>query len=238
MSQFESEQQIPEWVSGHASDGSPSDDAHLAILPLPYVDAQYADGHLLGMALAFPRNISLRERGKVLGRLLNDPITGEDRPVSLRLGDLGEVTLRVETRSAAPIFLRSETWTVASRSRLWATATPIVLDRYPKTNRDERSKWLEEVASIIDAACVRIGLPSPSDIAINHNAFMRGVPKARPQGGGFPAYPDKNGKGTRFMVHACIAFTEPVRGPVILGAGRYLGYGLCKPFDQRRTDRE
>ncbi len=237
LSQFGCEDEIPEWVSGHAPDGSPSESAHLAILPLPYVDAPYADGHLLGMALAFPRSVPLPERGKLLGRLLHDPLTGEDRPVVLRLGKLGEVTLRPETRSAAPIALRSETWTVATPSRLWATATPIVLDRYPKAKRDMRGRWLEEVSDIVTAACARIGLPKPNDIAINHNAFLRGVPRARPQGGGFPAYPDKNGTGARYMVHACISFTEPVQGPVILGAGRYFGYGLCKPFETRGTDR-
>jgi CRISPR-associated protein Csb2 len=48
----------------------------------------------------------------------------------------------------------------------------------------------------------------------------------------FPGY--KTGTGTpRACVHAQIEFAEPVRGPVLVGAGRYLGYGLCLPRELR-----
>jgi CRISPR-associated protein Csb2 len=30
--------------------------------------------------------------------------------------------------------------------------------------------------------------------------------------------------------HAVIRFAEPVDGPVILGAGRFTGLGLCRPL--------
>ena len=44
----------------------------------------------------------------------------------------------------------------------------------------------------------------------------------------FPGY--QTGNGTpRACVHAEIEFAEPVRGPVLVGAGRYFGYGLCLP---------
>jgi CRISPR-associated protein Csb2 len=32
------------------------------------------------------------------------------------------------------------------------------------------------------------------------------------------------------MTHALLAFGQDVSGPVLLGAGRFLGYGLCKPY--------
>jgi CRISPR-associated protein Csb2 len=34
-------------------------------------------------------------------------------------------------------------------------------------------------------------------------------------------------------VHAVIQFGAPVEGPLVLGAGRYLGYGLCLPLDRK-----
>lgn len=235
LSQFDSEEGTPQWISGHNPDGTPSLETHLAILPLPYVDAKHADGHLLGLGIAMPRTVSVQQRGKGLSRLLTDQSTGEEIPIHLRLGKLGEVTLRVEKRSIAPIALQPETWSRASR--LWATATPIVLDRFPKTHRDNRAEWNEEVREIIALACNRMGLPKPLDVAISHNAFMPGVPKAHPRGGGFPTFPNRSGSGERFMVHAMIEFDEAVEGPVLLGAGRYLGYGLCKPFKPEETRR-
>ena len=42
----------PEWISGHQEDGAPSQYPHLAFFPLPYVAAEYADGHILGLGIA------------------------------------------------------------------------------------------------------------------------------------------------------------------------------------------
>jgi CRISPR-associated protein Csb2 len=40
---------------------------------------------------------------------------------------------------------------------------------------------------------------------------------------------------TRQLTHALLQFNEPVRGPVILGAGRFGGLGLCRALDQERA---
>jgi hypothetical protein len=40
----------------------------------------------------------------------------------------------------------------------------------------------------------------------------------------------KSGKGLqRVCVHAEARFVDPVAGPVLLGAGRYVGVGACAP---------
>ena len=33
-------------------------------------------------------------------------------------------------------------------------------------------------------------------------------------------------------VHAAVEFDRPVRGPVLIGAGRYAGYGFCRPTSE------
>jgi CRISPR-associated protein Csb2 len=33
-------------------------------------------------------------------------------------------------------------------------------------------------------------------------------------------------------LHVWLRFDCPVAGPVILGAGRFMGYGLCKPIER------
>ena len=30
------------------------------------------------------------------------------------------------------------------------------------------------------------------------------------------------------MAHAILVFDEPMRGPVLIGAGRFRGYGVCR----------
>ena len=53
---------VPEWVSGHTDDGNPSQEPHIAFLPLAFVGREHADGHLLGFALAVPKGIEQRGR--------------------------------------------------------------------------------------------------------------------------------------------------------------------------------
>jgi CRISPR-associated protein Csb2 len=45
----------------------------------------------------------------------------------------------------------------------------------------------------------------------------------------YAPWPSQPGKTRRARVHADIRFAEVVRGPVVLGAGRHLGLGLCLP---------
>ena len=68
---------LPAWFTGHSAPGVPSTGGHMAILPLAYVGAEHADGHIMGLALAFPRSVSDAERAACLrGRLFGT--AGED----------------------------------------------------------------------------------------------------------------------------------------------------------------
>ena len=139
-----------------------------------------------------------------------------------------EIKLAREQRLSPPRTLLAQTWT--KRCQVWESVTPIVLDRFPKTDRlKEREQWNAEVAGIISKSCENIGLPKPSAVHVHHNAFLKGVPKARPKGGGFPPMPIRDGKASRFQIHARIEFDAFVEGPVVLGAGRFNGYGFCRP---------
>jgi len=219
----------PEWVSGHQPGGLPSQDAHLALLPMAFVGHPHADGHLLGVALAFPKAVPPRQRGAALRKLLYDD-AGRSKPVELKLGALGTWSLVRETRESPPLALQSQTWTGPSRS--WATVTPIVLDRHPKADyAKERQRWFEEVAQIIAESCRRQGLPEPVEVDVGKTCWHRGVPRAIPGKGGFALMPVKPGQPERQQVHARLRFDQDVEGPLLLGAGRYRGYGLCKPFD-------
>ncbi len=219
----------PEWFSGHRSSGEFSELPHLALLPLPYVGSEYADGHVMGLALAFPRAVSPEERAKQLKRILYDE-RGLEKELILKLGKLGEWSLLREERSSPPLSLRTETWT--GESTVWASVTPVVLDRHPKhdpANPKERQAWRNEVADSIRESCARIGLPAPLVIDVDKTSWHRGSPRSYPGPGGMPWIASKTGTA-RQQVHVLLQFDQPVQGPVLLGAGRYRGYGLCKPL--------
>ncbi len=245
--------QSPEWLSGHRPDGTPTDKPHVAFVPLPFVEPSrsdgrptFADGHLLGLAIVFPRDVPDRERAIALRSIFERSDEDEDWIVRLQLHHFQRlthpenpnvtITLVREQRLNPPRALRASTWTESCT--VWETVTPIVLDRFPKRDRvAERQAWTEEVAGVIAASCENIGLPQPGAIHIHHNAFLEGVPKSRPERSGFPAMPTREGKPSRFQIHARIEFDVPVVGPVILGAGRFVGYGFCRPNHQRCKQR-
>ena len=228
----------PEWLGGHRADGKPALKAHVAVVPLSFVGTTHSDGHLLGLGLAFPRDVPMRTRAIELKRIFERLPSG-DQVLTLNLhqfrrltkdaGNL-EIELVREQRLSPPRTLVAHTWT--NRCRVWESVTPIVLDRFPKKDRlKEREQWNAEVSAIIAKSCENIGLPQPSAVHVHYNAFVsgKGVPKAKPKGGGFPPMPIRDGKASRFQIHARIEFSSFVEGPVILGAGRFNGYGFCRP---------
>ncbi len=238
----------PAWLGGHDADGTPAQQPHAAFIPLPFVGVDHADGHIMGLALALPRTVSLQERGRLLGPLLLGD-DGEPCDVDLKLGNLGVWTLRLEERVIPPRSLQNRSWTGPSTT--WASATPVVLDRFPKSSRvEDRLAWEEEVRATVAQSCVRGGLPLPADIDIDTTSWHLGAPRAYAKtrllrgrtargestrlGDGFPPMPARTGKPSRPQIHVYLRFDRLVRGPVLLGAGRFLGYGLCKPITQAR----
>lgn len=220
----------PEWFTGHSAPGLPSTGGHMAILPLAFVGAEHADGHVLGLAVAFPRAIPAAQRAACLRGRLFGP-SGEDLQPELQMGSIGTWTVRREERSLPPLALRSATW--CEPSPVWASVTPVVLDRHPKHDPcAERALWRDEVAAGIAQSCERQGLPKPELIDVDKTSWHRGAPRSRPGPGGMPRLPGKEGAAPRQQVHVLIQFPCEVRGPLLLGAGRFRGYGLCKPLGQ------
>jgi CRISPR-associated protein Csb2 len=207
-------------ISGHAPTGGPGEDPHVAILPLPFVGHEHADGHLLGLALALPRILDRRLQDECL-RALNTALNPDSYTLKLVCGRVGEMLLTPEERSSPPSALLASTWT--RQSRTWATITPIVLDRFaPRRHRDQDA----EAQAAIVVACDRIGLPRPTRIQLLPVSRFTGVPASR----SFPTILRKSDGAARWHIHAELEFPVEVEGPVLLGAGRFRGYGLCRPW--------
>ncbi len=217
-----SEQPPPEWFSGHSPDGKPTAAPHLAIAPLPFVGSPHADGRVMGLALIPPRKIDPQEAGRCLEPILRDPGTGLPREHRLFDGHRFECVAELETRERPPMNLDPSAWT--TQSRVWASVTPVVFNRH----FDGKQSWKRATGSVEDM-CGHIGLPRPREILLHPVSLVEGVPHARE----FPHLVRKRGGGKRRHSHAVIIFDEPVCGPVLIGAGRFRGYGLCRPMEQR-----
>ncbi len=211
----------PEWLSGHKPNGTPSRDPHMAFLPLPFVGTQHADGRSMGLALALPRSLNPQEVGECLESFLFERDTGLPKRHRLFDGQWLETDIELEVRDQPPNALVPNTWTAASQ--IWASITPIALDRHFKG----KDKW-KRVAENVKDGCQRIGLPRPREVILQPVSLVEGVPHVRD----FPPLLRKSDGGARSHTHAVIIFDERVRGPIIVGAGRFRGYGFCRPMDR------
>jgi CRISPR-associated protein Csb2 len=210
----------PPWLSGHMANGEPVRGEHLAIFPLGFVGRQYADAHVMGMGLAFPRCFEAEQRASVY-RWLSDE--SNSYRVRLVLGQLGDCDLELDTRAETDRAdtLKPSTYLGGDKGwQIWATVTPIVFEQFP------RRRLLP--GDVIIQSCLHAGLPRPARVTTGLASAHIGAPHSR----AFPALPHRKDRPPRPMTHAVIDFGRPVRGPVLLGAGRYLGYGLCRPLVQ------
>ena len=216
------EQPPPEWFSGHRPDGKATLEPHLALAPLPFVGARHADGRVMGLTLVLPEALSPRDAGRCLEPILHDSGTGLPREHRLFSGDGFECAVELETRERPPTNLDPHTWTAAAR--VWASVTPVVLNRH----FDGKDRW-ERAADSVKDMCEHIGLSRPRDVLLHPVSWVEGVPHAR----AFPRLTRKRDGGRQSHSHAVLIFDAPVGGPVLIGAGRFRGYGLCRPADSK-----
>ncbi len=233
---------LPESVTGHRPDGSRSDRPHMAVLPLPYVGSQYADGKLRGVALVMPRGASSEDTRALLKSIgaWEDAARRDERMAALN-EDLDIPTLPVHMGRAGVFHLtrlldrtnmrtlRVERWTRPARS--WRSVTPVALDRNPGHlfSRDpvKARRASSEAESIIRSACARQHLPEPVEVTVSFAPVVTATPPAS----AFQPFPavQRPGKPRRVLVHIAVRFDVLVEGPLLLGAGRYLGLGLLLP---------
>ena len=223
---------IPEGLSGHRPGGRPSTNPHVAFLPLPWV-GEHADGRLMGAAVAMPEQLDGASRRALLRAVgaweeIQDPMT-------LNLGRRGRLQMDRTTGPSPLVTLRRPVWRRAVRH--WVSAVPIALPTHPgrlsSGSAAARGKaWARAEQAVINS-CLHVGLPPPVDVAVSLAPLISG---ARPA----PAFPPFRQPGSggrpiaRRLVHAAVTFEKPIIGPLVLGAGRYLGLGLMRPMTERR----
>ncbi len=214
----------PEVLSGHGPARTPSQRPHIAFLALPFVGFPHADGSILGVAAVLPRDLVGEERRAVLRAL--GSIQRLTLPPGLAFAVRRVAEPRPHLRTLDPLL-----W--CADGVVWGTVTPILLDRFPgdlgSRNGDIARRAEEEAEEAIARACEWIGLPRPRAVSLSAPSF-RGTEAAERF-----RRRDRQGVPLRVRVHALIDFGTSVPGPVLLGAGRYVGLGLCRPLVEDRS---
>lgn len=219
------------YLSGHEADGSPTRNPHIKVLAPSYVRGKYASGIGMGIALILPHtNDEQAKRGVLQAIGAWEHASNEGRvggPVRLYTTN-GEEAFFKRTLQPERKTMRAETWN--GPSTIWETITPIVLDRNPKHfghhDLAKHKKAVEQAVQAVWKACRDQGL-EPEHVEVSRRPFFKESADAKAFGrvslGGLQ----------RFLMHARITFAHPVGGPMVLGAGRFFGMGLCIPGGQR-----
>ena len=225
------DQNLPASISGHAENG-PTDQPHVAFVPLPFVGHEHADGAIIGCALVLPRDMPPSDREqlfRLIGKLEQE--RGNDRhDVTIAGGSVGPVHLR-RVDISAKVALNPKRW--CRSSTRFITATPIALDKHPGNLRSNHGgvgrKAAAEAQGSISEACLRVLGVRPVSVEVSLPPLLPGAPAIRH----CLPWPGRRGRPPRAQVHADIRFDTPVQGPLLLGAGRYFGLGLCLPVEVR-----
>jgi CRISPR-associated protein Csb2 len=211
---------IPEVLSGHNPDCSPLAAPHVGFVALPFAHPwqRHADGSIKGVGVLTPTGIeqeALRLLARALHRVEAD---------GLQIPGVGRWNLREVPADNAPLVtLDSRTWTNASRT--WTTVTPIVFGHFPKPGEGGEARVVLDALKLVGVDPFRV-----VEVAVSQHSPIHGVPPAWSfKGDGV----ERDSQNVRRLVrHVTIQFGAPVRGPLVLGALRYFGLGLMRPWEE------
>ena len=228
---------LPEGVSGHLANGAPTGAPHIGFLALPNVGHEHGDGRVMGMVIALPQALDEVARDATLRGIGRWEHERDGSSLELRTGRGGVVEMRRRQPPFALVSLRQPVW--ARPSRWWASSTPVALPTHPgalsRGSPAARAKAWARAEEAVAKSCEHVGLPRPVDVRVSVAPHLVGARPAHH----YPVFRQgrrANGGVVRRLVHAAVEFAEPVRGPLVLGAGRFVGLGLMRPVDEAATD--
>jgi CRISPR-associated protein Csb2 len=213
---------IPTLLSGHDNEGRATREPHVAIVPLADVGWNYSQGRLMGIALVWPRQVADADR-RIALQVIAAFLSGDNEVGLLHFGRQGSWSLGLEPESTRASLRFARYIRAAQR---WGTVLPAALDRHPK---DKPAKSLPRSLPMLasTSACRRKrSMAWTTRFTSTHRSGVR-------------RQPSRSVRRCRKTAHiaanrSCISSSifRRVRGPLILGAGRFRGLGLCLPLDE------
>jgi CRISPR-associated protein Csb2 len=210
------------------NDCTPED--RVRIIPLPSIGHMHADREIRRVLIETPPGCLLQPNDiqwAFSGLDLIDQDGGEILATLIRTGDesfLGHYGAKDD-----------------HASRHWRTVTPAVLPEFARRRRIAPARKVQEAKAGSERGAEQERAAAAVGQALRHAQVREGVHTIRVQREPFEA----NGRraedfaeGTRFekhrLWHVEIQFSAPVRGPLTIGDGRFLGLGVMAPVIQTR----
>ncbi len=173
-------------------------------LALPDVGFPRSRGRIHGLALWLPPGFDRAQQFKARDAAFSiDALVGRGIEASV------EPRLDEELR---PWAVNPRRW--QGPSPTWVTAFPVIHERRGVPGLSEAARW-----------CRHAGLPDPIGFRSCRTPLLPGAVDLA------PAEVNRPGRPALPYSHAEFRFADPVTGPVVVGAGRQRGFGLCVPVN-------
>ena len=179
-------------------------------------------GYDLARYLALPDVGLPRSRGRIHGLALwlppgSDPVQRQvarevAESIDALVGRGIEVSVEPRGDEERPWATNPRRW--HGPAATWVTAFPVVHERRGVPELSQVARW-----------CRHAGLPEPVAFRSCRTPLIRGAVDLA------PVEVNRPGRPALPYSHAEFRFAEPMAGPVVVGAGRQRGLGLCVPVD-------
>jgi CRISPR-associated protein Csb2 len=226
-----------ELLTGHSGPGKPASRPHLAIVPLPTINAsRTADGRVRRVALLGYASSDVATQAQTiyetLFKALDNFISTDDTPFR-RHGKDSAVRLLYSRPAADPIWHQ-----LTVKSRIWYSIIPVAISRgfkvpkmhpdgHPLNENERHQRKLSEWATLLRDSLKHIGLPPEITAACLIECTPTPlIPKSQ-RAEKYRAPGEK-----AVLTHVRLEFPCQVRGPIILGDRRYMGLGLFVPSNK------
>lgn len=200
-------------------------EARMRIIPIPSIGARFADRGIRRLLVEVPSGCAVRAadvRWAFSGAQLIDPVTGE-------------VTILAPCEDTS--MLRH--YAVDEAARVFRSVTPVVLPGRVKGRGDDAQSAAQQGEGAKHGSARRQKLlvaASAVTDALRHAGLRTRLEAVRLQREPFDAAGQRAepfAKNTRFeqarLWHIEIVLEQPVKGPLVLGDGRFLGLGILAP---------
>lgn len=191
--------------------------ARIRIVPMPSVGNEHADGLVRRVAVLFGPETTLP------GHAVEDVLDGADIVVG-NDAVLLEKAFRIDSGANS---MDGVSRTMLGESRVWRSVTPMLLPgSLPRNGRggESEARWRAQATSLVMKAIEQAGMDGSLVEHVSVHGYSESID--------VPAHLRRFEK-----VETTIGFRRPVRGPLVLGPGRFLGLGAMAPSGRRDPTR-
>lgn len=226
--------EIERFLVGRKPEGADATPAvsRIRIVPMPSIGHQHADHSIRRVIVEVPASCPLR----------NDDVRWAFSGLDVIDRETGEVFDLVLTPSTDD-FMLSHYCARGNRVgfHVWRTVTPAALPEAAKRRRIEPTRAEAEAKAGRERVAEQARAAGAVHQALRHAQVSACVDAVRVQREPFEGRGERVERfaaGTRFKKHRLwhveVTFSTPVRGPLVIGDGRFLGLGVLAPVKQHR----